>query len=410
MPANSNLATQTGQRIVALLLFVAVSVASALSVEAQERASSPEPGKAVTAPLVTPPAPTVTGTGETTTAPGAKETAAREPDKPVPHIALLVPLGSKTFGRAADAVKQGFVAGAEADGKNAMPYRIYTTEDEGASLAGQYRKAVSEGALTIIGGVTRDGAGAIARESRFLPTLALNAPAVANDSDLPDRFFYISLSLDLEAKLVARMASNEGLKSIALIVAKNPLAQRIQETFEKDWRQLGGDIVATISFGTDANDATRVASAMEKIGSKANAVFLAADPATARTVRPYLPAGMPVFATSHSVDPRAQAIANLDLDSVRYLEMPWFAEPDHIAVMAYAKPVQALAVDYERLYALGIDAWRLGQLIAKNDDARKLPPLDGVTGRITPDGHQFIRAPSSVEVRDGKTTLFRRSE
>jgi outer membrane PBP1 activator LpoA protein len=143
----------------------------------------------------------------------------------------------------------------------------------------------------------------------------------------------------------------------------------------------------------------------ERAGNKTDAVFLAADPAAARFIRPYLPGGMPVFATSHTVDPRAEAVANLDLENVRFLEMPWFAEPDHPAVMAYAKPQQSLAVEYERLYALGIDAWRLGQLIARTDSASA--PLDGVTGRITLDGRQFTRALSSVEVRDGKTLLYR---
>jgi outer membrane PBP1 activator LpoA protein len=119
---------------------------------------------------------------------------------------------------------------------------------------------------------------------------------------------------------------------------------------------------------------------------------------------------MPVFATSHSVDPRAEAVANLDLDNVRFLEMPWFAEQDHPAVMAYAKPAQPMPAELERLYALGIDAWRLGQLITKNDNTRNLPPLDGVTGRITFDGHQLVRALSSVEIRDGRSQLFRPSE
>ena len=375
-------------------------MAPAFSALAQERASEPEPGKAVTAPLVIAPPPALTGS------PAARQAAA-EPKKPLPHIALLLPLASRTFGRVADAVKQGFVAGAEADGRNAAPYRIYTTDDESVSLAAQYRRALADGAAAIIGGVTRDGANSVARESRLLPTLALNAPIVATDNELPERFYYISLSLDLEAKLVARMASGEGLRSVAIVVANNPLAKRIQESFEKEWLRLGGEIAATISFGSAADDATRVATAMEKLGARVSVVFLAADPASARTIRPYLPTGMPVFATSHTVNPRAEAIANLDLESVRFLEMPWFAEPDHPAVMAYAKPAQALAVEYERLYALGIDAWRLGQLIFKSGNTINLPPLDGVTGRISLDGHQLGRALSSVEVRDGKSQLYR---
>ncbi len=373
-------------------LIVVATATSALSVYAQQRASIPEPAKAVATPLAAP------------------VTVAKTPNQPVPHIALLVPLASKTFGKVADAVKLGFVAGAEADGKNAPPYRIYATDDEGASLAVQVRRAVAEGAIAVIGGVTRDGANMIVRESRLLPTLALNAPIISSDNELPDRFFYISLNLDIEARLMARMISGEGLHSIAMVVANNPLAKRIRDSFETEWLRLGGEVATRISFGSDPNDATRVATAMEKIGAKAEAVFLAADPAAARFIRPYLPTGMPVFATSHTVDPRAEAVANLDLDSVRFLEMPWFAEQDHPAVMAYAKSAQSLPVEYERLYALGIDAWRLGQLIVKTENARNLPPLDGVTGRITLDGHQLTRTLSSVEVRDGRSQLYRRSE
>ena len=406
-----------GKKFLHLFLIAISIMAPAFSALAQERASTPEPAKAVAAPLVRPPP--VQAAGPVT--PIADESQKNAPiaapvkvaDMPIPHIphiALLLPLASKTFGKVADALKLGFVAGAEADGKNAWPYRIYTAEDEGASLAAQYRKAVAEGAAAIVGGVTRDGANTIARESRFLPTLALNAPAVAAESELPERFFYISLNLDLEANLVARMISEDGLRSIAIVVANNPLAKRIRDSFEKEWLRLGGEIVANISVGNDPNDATRVATAMEKVGVKANAVFLAADPSSARVIRPYLPVGMPVFATSHTVDPRAEAIANLDLDNVRFLEMPWFAEKDHPAVMAYAKPAQTLPVEIERLYALGIDAWRLGQLIAKSDNARGLPPLDGVTGRITLDGHQLTRSLSSVEVHDGRSRLFRRGE
>ena len=413
-----NIPPKSFARFLLIARFTLVAImALTLSVEAQERASTPEPGHAVTAPLITTPPPLLTRTAPRSTEPQKDDATpklsvppAGDADKPEPHIALLLPLASKMFGKVAEALKLGFIAGAEADGKNAPSYRIYTTDDEGASLAVQYRKAVAEGAYAIIGGVTRDGANTIVRESRFLPTLALNAPATSSDNDLPDRFFYISLSLDLEASLIARMAADEGLRSVALVVANNPLAKRVQESFEKEWLRLGGEIATHISFGSDINDATRVATAMEKLGPKANAVFLAAGPTAARFVRPYLPAGMPIFATSQSIDPYAGAVANLDLDNVRFLEMPWFAERDHPAVMAYAKPSQTLAVEYERLYALGIDAWRLSQLIVKTDNAHNLPPLDGVTGRITRDGHQLIRALLSVEMRDGRSQLYRRSE
>ena len=394
--------------------FVVAIMAPAFSALAQERASSPAPAEAIATPLAKPvPVQANVPGAAASNAPQIEDSVllpaalpTKDAQQPVPHIALLLPLASKSLGKVADALRLGFVAGAAADGKNASPYRVYSSDDEGASLATQYRKAVAEGASAVIGGVTRDGANTMARESRLLPALALNAP-VSMDNELPDRFYYISLSLDVEARLVARMISGEDFRSVAVVVANNPLAKRVQESFDKEWLRLGGEIVANISFGTDTNDAKRVATTLEKLGSKVSAVFLAADPVAARSIRPYLPTGMPVFATSFTVDPRAEAVANLDLDNLRFLEMPWFAEQDHPAVMAYAKPEQSLPIELERLYALGIDAWRLGQMIMKTEVGRSPPPLDGVTGRITQEGRQFVRALSSVEVRDGRSQLFR---
>ena len=120
--------------------------------------------------------------------------------------------------------------------------------------------------------------------------------------------------------------------------------------------------------------------------------------------------GMPVFSTSLTIDPRADAVENLDLESVRFMEMPWFVQPDHPAVMAYAKPAEPMPIDYERLYALGIDAWRLAQLVAGADVPGNIPPLDGVTGRITLEGHQFVRMLASGEMRDGRPVLYKPAE
>ena len=67
-----------------------------------------------------------------------------------------------------------------------------------------------------------------------------------------------------------------------------------------------------------------------------------------------------------------------------------------------------MPIDYERLYALGIDAWRIAQnLIA---DQKSPIQLDGVTGRISLDGRQFVRQLAAGEIRDGRPTLFKPAE
>jgi uncharacterized protein len=335
----------------------------------------------------------------------SSDEAASKAEKKIPHIALVVPTASKTFGRVADAVRMGFVAAATAEGKSAHAYRIYSSEDDTAGLAASYRRAVNEGAIAVVAGVTRDGANIMVREGGNVPVLALNAPT---DSPLPEQFYYMSLNLDWEARLAARAVFADGLRRVTLVASNAALARRMQDSFEKEWLSLGGAIAGRVGFSAESRDASKVRTAIDR--AKGDAVFIAADVEAARIVRPYIPGGVPVYATSQALDVRAGALSNLDLDNVKFLEMPWFAEKDHIAVMAYARPVEPLPIDYERLYALGIDAWRLAQVIIKPEARKNISPLDGVTGRLSLDGAQFVRALSTVEMRDGLPQLYRPAE
>ena len=109
---------------------------------------------------------------------------------------------------------------------------------------------------------------------------------------------------------------------------------------------------------------------------------------------------LPVYATSMSIDARAESLVNLDMQGVRYVEMPWFIQPDHPAVMVYPMPRGTLSIEQERLYALGIDAFRLSVLLLQGEAE---PMLDGVTGRITlGPGNTFIRTLTPAEVDGGK--------
>jgi len=121
-------------------------------------------------------------------------------------------------------------------------------------------------------------------------------------------------------------------------------------------------------------------------------------------VRPYVPGSLPIYATSMSVNPRAEALVNLDLQGLRYVEMPWFVQPDHPAVMAYSQPKTPMSVEQERLYALGIDAFRLALQLLRTQRT----PLDGVTGRIQLEQpNQFSRTLTPAEVDGGRVIPLR---
>jgi len=347
-----------------------------------------------------PAAGTATTPNATLTPPGATATTpAHAPSGPPhAHIALILPIASPTLGKLAEAVRDGFAAAAKVGGKDAPPVEVMDVPDEGAALIDACRQAQAAGAILVIAAITRDGATALAKsDCPRQPVLALNEPQGILPQELPQNLFTVSLSIEREARQVALLALDDGRRSAIVIGSPEPLARRVQDAFEREWQRAAGE-VRHVAYTGKPDDAAALRDRLE--ATRGDMVFLALDPADARAVRPYVPAVLPIYATSLSVNPRAEAIVNLDLQGLRYVEMPWFVQPDHPAVMAYPQPPAPMSVDQERLYAFGIDAYRLALHMLRGE-ARK-SPLDGVTGRITLEaGNAFERTLTPVEIDGG---------
>jgi outer membrane PBP1 activator LpoA protein len=78
------------------------------------------------------------------------------------HVALLLPLNSPSFGRHADAVRQGFAAAARVAAKNAPPLRIYPVNEDTLNVLTVYEQALESGARVVVGPLTRAGVAALA--------------------------------------------------------------------------------------------------------------------------------------------------------------------------------------------------------------------------------------------------------
>jgi uncharacterized protein len=326
----------------------------------------------------------------------------RAPGPARPHIALILPTASPALGRLADAVRQGFTAGAEAGGKDATPVNVTAIENEGPALLDACRASQAAGALLVVAAMTRDAASLLVKsDCPRQPVLALNDPQ-ADANEIPANLYSVSLSLENEAKQVALLAVAEGWRSAIVITSGSPLARRVQEAFEREWSRAAGQVAGRLTFTGTAEDAPLVRERMANV--RADMVFMALDPPEARNVRPYISGMLPLYGTSMSINPRAEAIVNLDLQGMRYVEMPWFVQPDHPAVMVYPVP-RGMSVEEERLYAFGIDAYRISQQLLRGD---KRAPLDGVTGRLTlePPSH-YARTLTPAEVDGGRVIPLR---
>lgn len=301
-------------------------------------------------------------------------------ERPYPHIALLLPLGSGAFARVADVVRQGFLAAVRAQPDLDLPVVAYPTSDESAELFANIERARAHGARFIVGPLSRPAVTALAASDRVtVPTLALNVPE--GDRALPERLHAYGLLVEVEARQVARMAFEQGRRSLLTVSDGSVIARRLQKAFVDEFVRLGGRSHADFAYSTsNANlGALREATAKGDV----DAVLLALDGERARLVRPYVDGLVSVYATSQVYDAKAASGGDLDLNGVRFVDMPWLLQPDHPAVMIYPRREgEAGAGDFERLYAFGIDAFRIAFALLRSTDGTRTA-IDGVTGRIS---------------------------
>lgn len=331
------------------------------------------------------------------------------PDKFAPHIALILPLKSTSASLilSASAVQQGFLTAANSLLRE-YPVRVYSSVDEGRDVIEHYRQAIANGALAVAGPLTRQGATQLAAYSDIsVPTLALNFPEQKSASN---KLYFFGLVPETEARQVAQLAFAAKLRDATIINSGTALSKRLAAAFAEEWKKLGGNITAEVLYKeggdtsvltnlptapwlvapvlnyttviTESGEVTTVAP--KRIGpapvAPGNVAFLAIDNYLARLTRPYLNPTLPVYATSQVFNFQSDTLTNYDLNEIRFVDMPWLLQPDHAAVMVYPRPGTQLDTEKERLYAYGIDAYRLLHILI-NNKLRTLP-LDGVTGRI----------------------------
>jgi outer membrane PBP1 activator LpoA protein len=323
--------------------------------------------------------------------PSALQAAPANPgdaNPPKPHIALILPLKSDSFGAAAEITREGFIAAATRQGGSRLPVKTYATTENKDEILAAYQLALAAGAQVVVGPLTRDGVSALATSDLVhVPTLALNVP---EDSPvLPSYMFTFSLQVENETRQIAMLAWREGKHKALVISADTPLDKRMHQAFVEEWEELGGTVVKQIFFTGEQSSLLTLKQTVEI--SDADMIFLALEAKNARLVRPYIDSSMSIYATSQIFSGNGQGALNLDLNGIRFVDMPWLLQSDHPAVMIYPRPKNVVIVDLERLYALGIDAFRISQDLS-SIGTQSGYALDGVTGQINLNGdHQFIR-------------------
>jgi hypothetical protein len=362
---------------------------------AQPEAPAPTPSPAATPPIQ----------ADTTPVPPAPASPvpppAAAPLVPRAGMALILPAKAEGFARAAEVTRRGFMVARE-QAQDKSPLYVLETDGTAAGALAAYTEALAKNAAVVVGPLTKTEVGALAKEPIPVPTLMLNAP----DGQIPmvPGLYMLSLSVELEARAAAESSFRPDAPGVVIVATPSPLSKRAAAAFSDAWTRMGGSIKAEVEFSGSLG---RVKSAVDR--ARGDLVFLAADAERARLLRPFLGRNVNVIATSQVYSGaarlevpgsggRTEPLKINDLNGLRFVDMPWLHQPDHPAAMLYAHTDPPMAADLERLYALGIDAYRVAEQLARQ---RGVFELDGVTGRLAVHEGLIDRMPIQAEFREG---------
>ncbi len=334
----------------------------------------------------------------------AAQEIANPPRETLPAIVLVLPGENTPFARAAEAVRSGFFAAHAAAG---APMAVEAIDAEPVAVGAAVEAAAARGARLVVGPLTRDAVDALVRAGGArVPVLALNTPSTS--TPLPPSMLAMGLRIEDEARGLVRTLLREPMPGLAtgesqpfaVVRGKGALERRAAVAFSAAAREQGWR-AETLELSLSQEG---LASLSKRLAAKPwRAILLALSAGEAAAARPWLPEQATVVATSrvHLIDASAVGLAP-ELEGLYFVDMPWLVEPDHAAVMVYPRSVTPYTAELERLYALGIDAYRVAAELLKGDIRFE---LDGVTGwlRIDPAlGGHIERTPVTAVFVNGK--------
>lgn len=278
--------------------------------------------------------------------------------------------------------------------------------------------AANNGADFILGPLEKRRVEALAAARLKVPVLALNrlnktGPIKNKNGNL----FFFSLAPEDEAKQLAIRGREAGHKNILLIASDDDWGDRTVNAFRSEFTDFDSVNIFENRFRADeayaefvkemlaVDDSEKRAEELRRITGQSfefkprrrqdiDMIALLADAEKSRQINPalafYYADNLPVYATSLVHTQGQNKINNLDLNGIRFCDMPWKLFPSGALVSGVQATWPDARGDLGPLYALGLDAFnvmpRLRQL-------REMPDTQfyGLTGTLVMDQQTLIR-------------------
>ena len=330
------------------------------------------------------------------------------------QIALLLPLNGRgqTF---ATAIRDGFLAAHIADlanGDTAPRIRLYDVNRDGASAA--MRSALADGADFIVGPLTKTAATEIALQP-VLPVTTLALNRLPADASVPAGMYQFGLAPEDEAAAAAERAALVGLTRAVALVPYGELGDRLLAAFAERYQSTGGVLLDVeryepreTDFSVQIRRLLQIQSSISRRQRVQNllgevvkyeprrrhdidVIFLPAAPAQARLLMPQLnfhyAGDIPTFATAQIANKDGRA--SRELAGIEHAEIPWVVDADSTVTPTAAEMAASWRSETQlrRLYALGMDAYRLARQLPLADGE----PVQGASGVLFVDASGVVR-------------------
>jgi len=286
-----------------------------------------------------------------------------------PLIALILPGKTSDYSGAAQAVKAGFMAAAEA--ARTKESCLVIEHDDGGAVAA-FRQAAEAGASVMIGPLVRDDLKALLAAPPLVWTITLTQ-FEDEDAKLPPNVFPLTLTVESDARFLAREIFIEGREGKPVVLSnETPLMKRFADAFIDEWLRLGVTAPERVRFSADG--VATLKARLEALSP--SAVLLAVEGNDAALARAQTKT-WPTYASGH-IYQRQEQFEAAAFDRLRVVEIPWLVTPS--AARFKALPTLPASPAMARLYALGYDAFQTAAAFVNGPP--EMLELEGATGNI----------------------------
>ncbi|MDF1636679.1 MULTISPECIES: penicillin-binding protein activator [Alcanivorax] len=330
-------------------------------------------------------------------------------------VAILLP-ATGPLKNAGKALQEGIMTAYYRHKQDGNPPILRFYDSGGDDILALYQQAVQDGADFILGPLAKDKAATIANQGTLpVTTLALN---YIDQGELPENFFQFGLAPEDEARQIALQGAREGASQAGILYPEGEWGERVAQAFAQEWQSLGGTVTVTRTYqeGPTLGDTVKELLLVAQSQSRGQAVsrftsldmdiqprrrqdmgflFLLANPNQGRQVKPALnfhyAKDLPVYSTALVHSGESNPRRDQDLNGVRFVDMPWMLsnEDSQLRRMSNEQWPEGHG-RYERLFAMGIDAYRLQSrvFLLSTLPSSELP---GVTGRLSMKQQRIVR-------------------